>query len=354
MTPLWPLAVAGGPIGKRIGWFTSADTGGAAATSFLLRRNADVVDGVYTCCGAGGVDADGSMVLPALNYSRDIRPYRERGIEYWVTFGGTALPLAAWERREEAAAAVERWVLQHNLSGVHNDWESHGDAGVDAFKFYEFWGAVGGRLRPHGRKVGVCVETAPANVSHPWAPRTAGNDTAWHSYMFNWDYPLGLGYMDRVTNMATYPMMHTTDGDNGWCAGFPNGTWCAGGCEDFVDHLTPAFKYVEQVECDPERHTVARWCGLKGAVQNMLDGRRPRLRAAVPGHLDEPLPPLRSLPGGGHRAGLDAAQPPRLPRLPRHGGRALARHVDLQPQPGRPRHLRLVPPGASAVAAPIE
>ena len=66
-------------------------------------------------------------------------------------------------------------------------------------------------------------------------------------------------------------MMHTTDGDNSWCSAFPNTTWCAHGCEDFVDHLTPAFKYIEQVECDPKRHTVARWCGLKGQVQDMID-----------------------------------------------------------------------------------
>lgn len=91
------------------------------------------------------------------------------------------------------------------------------------------------------------VETAPANVSHPWTPRTLPNDTTWHSYMFNWDYPLALPYIDLVTNMATYPMMHTTDGDYSWCANFPNTTWCHAGVEDFVDHLTPAYKYMVQL-----------------------------------------------------------------------------------------------------------
>jgi hypothetical protein len=44
--------------------------------------------------------------------------------------------------------------------------------------------------------------------------------------MFSWDYPLSLSYMDVITNMATYPMMHTTDGDNSWCKNAPNTTWC--------------------------------------------------------------------------------------------------------------------------------
>ena len=48
---------------------------------------------------------------------------------------------------------------------------------------------------------------------------------------------------------------------------------CHLGCEDFVDHLTPAFKYLEQAPCDPSgaTHTVTAWCGLKGQVQDMLD-----------------------------------------------------------------------------------
>jgi hypothetical protein len=70
-------------------------------------------------------------------------------------------------------------------------------------------------------------------------------------------------------------MMHTTDGDGSWCKGADNQTWCNRypdqGVEDFVDHLTPAYKFLEQVECDPNRHTVAQWCGLKGQVQDMID-----------------------------------------------------------------------------------
>lgn len=89
--------------------------------------------------------------------------------------------------------------------------------------------------------------------------------------MFNWDYPLALPYIDVVTNMATYPMMHTTDGNSSWCKDSPNVTWCHTGVENFVDHLTPAYKYMDQVQCDPSRHTVAQWCGMKGQVQNMID-----------------------------------------------------------------------------------
>ena len=34
-------------------------------------------------------------------------------------------------------------VVENNLTGVHNDWETHGDPGVDAYKFYDFWKAEG-------------------------------------------------------------------------------------------------------------------------------------------------------------------------------------------------------------------
>jgi hypothetical protein len=176
------------------------------------------------------------------------------------------------EQREAIADTLTAWVVANNFTGVHNDWESHGDDGVDAYYFYEFWGAVAKKLHAAGKTVGTCVETAPANVSHPWTPRTLNNDTMWHSYMFAWDYFLSLSYMDVVTNMATYPMRHTTDGDNSWCKGFPaNTTPCATGVENFVDHLTPAYKYLEQEECNPRAHTVGKWCGLKGQVQDMID-----------------------------------------------------------------------------------
>ena len=265
------VLAARGAVAKRINWFTSSKTGAAAVQDFLLRKNRDIVTGVYTCCGVATFAANGTVRLPDLDYDHDIKPYRDAGVSYMPTFGASSLPLAAWERRYELAEQIRDWVLLYNLTGVHNDWESHGDLGVDAYKFYEFWGVVASKLHAENRTVGTCIETAPANVSHPWAPRTPSNDTTWHSYMFNWDYPLALPYMDVVTNMATYPMMHTTDGDNAWCADFPNTTWCQSRVEDFVDHLTPAFKYLDQVECDPDRHTVAKWCGLKGQVQNMLD-----------------------------------------------------------------------------------
>ena len=47
-----------------------------------------------------------------------------------------------------------------------DDWLA--DVGVDAYKFYEFWGVVATKLHPHNKRVGTCIETAPANVSHPW------------------------------------------------------------------------------------------------------------------------------------------------------------------------------------------
>ena len=268
-SPLRPPGLP--PITKRINWFASGNTGTSATIKFLLKDNFNIVDGIYTCCGGLNIQPNGTLNLPELNYETDIKPYRDLGLNYMPTFGGNSLPLVAWEQREQAAEAILAWVLKYNLTGVHNDWESHGDDGVDAYKFYEFWGVVASKLHVHGKVVGTCVETAPANVSHPWTPRTPTNDTTWHSYMFNWDYPLSLNYIDLVTNMATYPMMHTTDGDNEWCTSFPNTTWCHAGCEDFVDHLTPAYKFMEQQECDPNRHTVAKWCGMKGQIQNMID-----------------------------------------------------------------------------------
>ena len=116
------------------------------------------------------------------------------------------------QQRERLAKEITQWALANNFTGIHNDWESHDDNGVDAYYFYDFWGAVAKRLHTKGKTVGTCIETAPANVSHPWAPRTLNNDTTWHSYMFNWDFAptdtpksmaRAIDYMDVLTNMAT-------------------------------------------------------------------------------------------------------------------------------------------------------
>lgn len=82
-----------------------------------------------------------------------------------ITFGGEALSLAAWEKRQANAELISNWVLKFNLTGIHNDWESHGDEGVDAYKFYEFCTPL---LPPHVYNcsslfvvaVCVCVHTA--------------------------------------------------------------------------------------------------------------------------------------------------------------------------------------------------
>ena len=256
-------------INKRIQWFVSPGMSDKQI-EFLL-NNINIVDGIYTCCGGNTFYTNGSLSLPIFNLTK-LQPFMERNVRIMSTFGGAYLPLAAWENREALAEQILHWVVENNLTGVHNDWETHGDPGVDAYKFYDFWKVVGTKFHEKDKQLGICIETAPANISHPWVPRTPNNDTRWHSYLFNWDYPLGLDTFDVVTNMATYPMMHTTDGNNDWCAkGFPNTTWCTNGCEDFVDHLTPAFRFLEQVECDVNRHTVAQWCGLKGHVQDMID-----------------------------------------------------------------------------------
>ena len=271
------------PVTKRIQWFVSPGIT-PAQTQFLLSDHADIVDGIYLCCGGATFDSNGTVSTPTLALAV-LKPFFERSVPVWFTFGANYLPLAAWEKRDSISTQLTAWVLENNLTGIHNDWETHGDDGVDAYKFFEFWRAVGAKLHSKNKKIGFCVETAPANISHPWVPRTPNNDTRWHSYLFNWDYPLALDYADVITNMATYPMMHTTDGNNEWCeTGFPNTTWCTSGCENFVDHLTPAYKFLEQEECDPNRHTVAKWCGLKGHVQDMIDvGTKPSTGQLSPG-----------------------------------------------------------------------
>lgn len=263
-------AAASTPIDKRINWFVGgAQLGEPETKRFLLNTHRSIVQMIYICC-EGGISDEGHFTLSNATVAHTA-PYLSAGIPVLVTLGGGMLPLAAWRRRSALATEATAWVMAHKLDGLHTDFESHGDVGGDAHAFNDTIGAIANELHRHGKRIGVCIETAPANVSHPWAPQTPSNDTRWHSYMFNWDYPLYLPWADVVTNMATYPMMHTTDGNNEWCRGFPNKTWCSHSVENFVDHLTPAFKYLEQVECDPTRHTVARWCGLKGQVQNMLD-----------------------------------------------------------------------------------
>ena len=40
----------------------------------------------------------------------------------------------------------------------------------------------------------------------------------------------------------------------------------------------------DQVECDPNRHTIAQWCGIKGQVQDMIDaGTNPATGQLSPG-----------------------------------------------------------------------
>lgn len=112
-----------------------------------------------------------------LDYEANIKPFKDAGLNYLVTFGGSALPFAAYDNRDALADQILAWVLKYNLTGIHNDWEVHSDDGVDAYRFYDFWGTVASKLHQHNRMIGTCVETAPANVSHPWAPRTQNNDS---------------------------------------------------------------------------------------------------------------------------------------------------------------------------------
>jgi hypothetical protein len=168
-------------IPKRVNWFVDPHIT-AAQADFLLKTN--LCDGLYTCCGGNGFFENGTAFLDGINTTA-IKPFVEAGVPVLATFGGEFLSLATWERRTELADQITKWVLANNLSGIHNDWESHGDRGVDAYKFYEFWEAVATPLHQAGKRIGTCVETAPANISHPWAPRTPSNDTSWHSCTYD-------------------------------------------------------------------------------------------------------------------------------------------------------------------------
>ena len=63
--------------------------------------------------------------LPELNTTA-LQPFLEADVRVLSTWGGDALPLAAWERRNEIAEQILQWVLKYNITGIHNDWENHG------------------------------------------------------------------------------------------------------------------------------------------------------------------------------------------------------------------------------------
>ena len=205
------------PVSKRIQWFISDRPSNLTMVQkFLLHDNREVAQGVYFCCGGLSFAPNGSAVLGKFD-SSVVQPFRDAGMTVAPTFGGEGLPLTAWKQRKTLANEITQWVLANNFTGIHNDWEQHGDVGVGAHYFYEFWDAVAQELHRQGLTIGTVVETAPNNVSHPWLPRTLPNDTIWHSYIHQWDYPLGIPFMDTFTNMNTYPCMSTTDGNNDWC-----------------------------------------------------------------------------------------------------------------------------------------
>ena len=193
------------PVAKRVQWFVSDRTTDLQAMKkFLLEDNHEVAQGIYFCCGGLSFAENGTAMLGTFDPAV-VTPFRDAGMTVMPTFGGDGLPLSAWQQRERMAKEITQWALANNFTGIHNDWETHGDVGVGAHFFYEFWEAVASELHAHGLTIGTVVETAPNNVSHPWLPRTLPNDTIWHSYMMDWDYPLYIKWADVITNMATYP-----------------------------------------------------------------------------------------------------------------------------------------------------
>ena len=225
---LAPAAGGGGaPIDKRIRWFIDSNgktgLGNPLNTDFLLGRGRGIAHGVYPM-GGGSIAANGTLAAhtPDPRY----KLYSNAGLAVMPCFGGSMLPRAAYQRRHDFAGEVLAYVLKckpcqqlrcrllrvlkktlptDNFSGITLDWESHGDGGGDAHEFSAVWEAVAELLHAHGRTIGICVETGSPNVSHPWVPRTLPNDTIWHSYMMDWDYPLYIKWADVITNMATYP-----------------------------------------------------------------------------------------------------------------------------------------------------
>ena len=167
------------PIAKRVNWFVSQSPATLpAASKFLMTENREITQGIYFCCGGLSFDGSTGKVSLGVFDPAVIKAFSNAGLDRIMpTFGGDGLPYAAWESREEIAEQIAAWVIDNNFTGVHNDWEQHDDNGVDAYFFYDFWGAVAKQLHAAGKTVGTCIETAPANVSHPWAPRTLNNDT---------------------------------------------------------------------------------------------------------------------------------------------------------------------------------
>ena len=111
-------------IANRIRWFIDDLAGmtDAGNLDFVFGTHADLVDGIYPCCGWGGVRTSGTNSSSFL-YIRDestdpaeaaarkatdkfYQRLRETGRSITPTLGGDNFPVAAFERREEFAAEI--------------------------------------------------------------------------------------------------------------------------------------------------------------------------------------------------------------------------------------------------------
>ena len=86
------------PIDKRVNWFISDSVAALPATTkYLLEDNRAITQGVYFCCG--GLSFSASTGEPALGTFDPavIKAFSDAGVATIMpTFGGDALPYAAW------------------------------------------------------------------------------------------------------------------------------------------------------------------------------------------------------------------------------------------------------------------
>eukprot|EP01045_Picozoa_sp_COSAG04_P005523 COSAG04_NODE_257_length_18753_cov_7.516857_8_plen_1972_part_00 len=222
--------LAAQPIAKRIRWFVDGHNSMLSKLdqTFLFDTHADIVDGVYPCCGYGGIRENGTIWTfwdpPEKPWIYSPWPPKDRqklnalyakllaqGKTVMLSINGGPLPPAAFERREALADEMLEIVLQHNLSGITLDFEGKypdpkknrtwGQPRATVAQFSATWAAVSRRLHAHGKTIGVCISNGEfsrgnANSTHPNKTQVV--------YTSAWAYPTYIPWADVITDMSTY------------------------------------------------------------------------------------------------------------------------------------------------------
>lgn len=252
------------PIAKRIRWFVDGHDGMLSGLdqTFMFDTHADIVDGVFPCCGFGGVNPNGTLWTfwdhpespwTQLEYQKVDSLYAKllaQGKSVMLAFTGGPLPPAAFERRETLAEEMLEIVLQHNLSGITLDFEGVHPDPTDArtwaqsratvAQFSATWEAVSRRLHAHNKTIGVCIqdgvfESYNINSTHPNRTQVV--------YTASWAYPDYIPWADVLTDMSMY---ENTDGKS-WQPWDPS-----------------------PVATPPKLHELEQWSHVEGLVLDQL------------------------------------------------------------------------------------